>query len=418
MPVFELGHADDVVEGRALLLVADPTVLHIEPGEHGGVELAAGALAGHSVGVAAAGGDGGGKLQDLLPLGEVGVEVAQAVLCGSEVGADAGLFGFEGGDVDGAAVVGVEQLAPCGLGLGDPSGEQLPLGDVGPLALDHLGGELLAQALGPGGRQLDGRVELLNLVFEVVSCDAALPTGALGVDLLAEAEEIRVAALGVLDRQVPSAHPAVQDAFQVVGVLAFARPAHRAGGEQLLDPAKGLGCGERLVEAGVLDPTPTDDAGVDGVGEDLGQTLPGDRLEGSVPPPPVGKATMSQLASQAVEGPVAAGAGRPRGVGFDCSGLTQAAYRVAGVTLPRTAQEQYDAGPLVPAGAPLQPGDLVFFGQGPSDVTHVGIYVGVQKGQAVMVDAPHSGAEVRVEPFPDVVGQSWDGERYLGATGP
>ena len=35
-----------------------------------------------------------------------------------------------------------------------------------------------------------------------------------------------------------------------------------------------------------------------------------------------------------------------------------------------------------------------------------------------MVDAPHTGADVRVEPFPDVVGQSWGGERYLGATAP
>jgi cell wall-associated NlpC family hydrolase len=110
--------------------------------------------------------------------------------------------------------------------------------------------------------------------------------------------------------------------------------------------------------------------------------------------------------------------GESPGVGFDCSGLAQAAYRVAGVALPRTAQEQYDAGPPVAAGAPLQPGDLVFFGQGPGDVTHVGIYVGVQDGKAVMVDAPHSGAEVRVEPFPDVVGQSWGGERYLGASAP
>jgi len=110
--------------------------------------------------------------------------------------------------------------------------------------------------------------------------------------------------------------------------------------------------------------------------------------------------------------------GETPGVGFDCSGLTQAAYKVAGIALPRTAQEQYDAGPPIPANAPLQPGDLVFFGQEPADVTHVGIYAGVQDGQSVMVDAPHSGAEVRVEPFPDVVGQSWGGERYLGATAP
>jgi len=110
--------------------------------------------------------------------------------------------------------------------------------------------------------------------------------------------------------------------------------------------------------------------------------------------------------------------GETPGVGFDCSGFTQAAYRVAGVALPRTAQEQFDAGPQVPAGEPLQPGDLVFFGNGPADVTHVGIYVGVQDGQTAMVDAPHTGADVRVEPFPEVVGQSWGGERYLGASAP
>ena len=110
--------------------------------------------------------------------------------------------------------------------------------------------------------------------------------------------------------------------------------------------------------------------------------------------------------------------GETPGVGFDCSGLTQAAYKVAGVPLPRTAQEQYDAGPRVPASAPLQPGDLVFFGSGITDVSHVGIYVGVQGGQSVMVDAPHTGADVRVEPFPDAVGSTWGGKRYLGATAP
>ncbi len=110
--------------------------------------------------------------------------------------------------------------------------------------------------------------------------------------------------------------------------------------------------------------------------------------------------------------------GETPAVGLDCSGLTQAAYRVAGIQLPRTAQEQYDAGPPVPAGAPLQPGDLVFFGQGATDVTHVGVYAGVQDGQSVMVDAPHSGAEVRVEPFPSRIGAAWGTDSYLGATQP
>jgi cell wall-associated NlpC family hydrolase len=48
--------------------------------------------------------------------------------------------------------------------------------------------------------------------------------------------------------------------------------------------------------------------------------------------------------------------------GFDCSGLTHAAYVGAGIDIPRTAQTQYDAGPPLPAGTPLQPGNPVFFG--------------------------------------------------------
>lgn len=100
--------------------------------------------------------------------------------------------------------------------------------------------------------------------------------------------------------------------------------------------------------------------------------------------------------------------------GYDCSGLVQAAYRTAGISLPRTAQEQYDAGPRLPSSAQLQPGDLVFFGNGTSQVEHVGIVVAAGE----MVDAPHPGANVRTEPFPNTIGAAWGDERYLGATRP
>src|SRR5580698_8388999 len=81
--------------------------------------------------------------------------------------------------------------------------------------------------------------------------------------------------------------------------------------------------------------------------------------------------------------------------GFDCSGLVQAAYDAAGVALPRVAQDQYDAGPPVAPGTPLRPGDLVFFGSSAGDIDHVGMVV----GPGEMVDAPHTGAVVRVEPI-------------------
>jgi cell wall-associated NlpC family hydrolase len=79
--------------------------------------------------------------------------------------------------------------------------------------------------------------------------------------------------------------------------------------------------------------------------------------------------------------------------GFDCSGLVQWVYAEAGISLPRVAQDQYDAGPHLPAGATLYPGDLVFFGPGPSGVEHVGIYV----GNGEMIDAPYTGAVVRFD---------------------
>ncbi|MEU3740710.1 NlpC/P60 family protein [Streptomyces sp. NPDC032198] len=76
---------------------------------------------------------------------------------------------------------------------------------------------------------------------------------------------------------------------------------------------------------------------------------------------------------------------------FDCSGLTQAAYRSAGVDLPRTTYAQIAAGERVPRSQ-LRPGDLVFFYQG---ISHVGIYVG--NGQ--MIHAPNPSAPVRLAPI-------------------
>lgn len=92
--------------------------------------------------------------------------------------------------------------------------------------------------------------------------------------------------------------------------------------------------------------------------------------------------------------------------GFDCSGLTKAAYAAAGVRMPRTAQTQFAAGPRLSAGQPVLPGDLVFFGSGPGAVTHVGIAISGQE----MIDAPETGATVRIEPI------WWS--TFVGATRP
>ncbi|MEV2279321.1 C40 family peptidase [Nocardiopsis sp. NPDC049922] len=69
--------------------------------------------------------------------------------------------------------------------------------------------------------------------------------------------------------------------------------------------------------------------------------------------------------------------------GYDCSGLTQAAWAAAGVSLPRTTYDQVNAGTRV-SWDNMRPGDLMFFyGSNP---THVGLYA----GDNVMVHASTS----------------------------
>jgi cell wall-associated NlpC family hydrolase len=82
---------------------------------------------------------------------------------------------------------------------------------------------------------------------------------------------------------------------------------------------------------------------------------------------------------------------------FDCSGLVMWAFAQEGISLPHYTGAQWNSGMHV-ARNDLEPGDLVFFG---ADISHVGIYV----GDGLMVDAPDTGAFVRVEPlFSDYVG--------------
>ncbi|GKQ36931.1 transglycosylase [Streptomyces sp. A012304] len=91
---------------------------------------------------------------------------------------------------------------------------------------------------------------------------------------------------------------------------------------------------------------------------------------------------------------------------FDCSGLTKAAYESVGITLPRVANDQYNAGPH-PSRDELLPGDLVFFSPDPTNsraIDHVGIYV----GGGYMIDAPYTGAVIRFDPI--------DTRKYFGAT--
>jgi len=93
------------------------------------------------------------------------------------------------------------------------------------------------------------------------------------------------------------------------------------------------------------------------------------------------------VASRYLGVPYVYGGSSPRG--FDCSGLTQYVYGLLGISLPRTAQAQYNATTHISRSS-ARPGDLVFFFSG-GTVSHVGIYAGGN----TMIAAPHTGDVVK-----------------------
>ncbi len=82
---------------------------------------------------------------------------------------------------------------------------------------------------------------------------------------------------------------------------------------------------------------------------------------------------------------------------FDCSGLAMMAYRAAGITIPRTSQQQWATEPHIPPGHE-KPGDLVFFAGSDGTMTAPG-HVGIVTSKGMMIDAPQAGETVRQEPY-------------------
>jgi cell wall-associated NlpC family hydrolase len=89
---------------------------------------------------------------------------------------------------------------------------------------------------------------------------------------------------------------------------------------------------------------------------------------------------------------------------FDCSGLVQAAWAAAGVSIPRTTYEQWAALPHVSTSA-LEPGDLLYM----DGIGHVVMYVG--DGQ--IIDAPQTGRNVEKVPL-----AGWYASSLVGAARP
>ena len=131
-----------------------------------------------------------------------------------------------------------------------------------------------------------------------------------------------------------------------------------------------------------------------------------------------GSTTPTTTVSDATKGGVAAnfalsklgcpytyGGTGPCGSGYDCSGLAQAAWAAAGVSIPRTTYDDWSSLPHVSLSS-LEVGDLILYdGEG-----HVAMYVGDGK----IVDAPHTGAVVEEIPM----SEDWYAQNEDGAVRP
>jgi cell wall-associated NlpC family hydrolase len=82
---------------------------------------------------------------------------------------------------------------------------------------------------------------------------------------------------------------------------------------------------------------------------------------------------------------------------FDCSGLVMMAYRAAGVSVPRTSEQQWAWGPRIAAGHE-QPGDLVFFAGADGTRASPG-HVGLVIGHGLMIEAYSTGFPIRIAPY-------------------
>lgn len=90
---------------------------------------------------------------------------------------------------------------------------------------------------------------------------------------------------------------------------------------------------------------------------------------------------------------------------YDCSGLVQAAWAAAGVSIPRVTYDQWSALPHIPTSS-IQPGDLLFY----DAEGHVAIYV----GGGYIIDAPSTGLDVEKIPM----NTNWYAANFDGAVRP
>jgi peptidoglycan DL-endopeptidase CwlO len=134
--------------------------------------------------------------------------------------------------------------------------------------------------------------------------------------------------------------------------------------------------------------------------QEVADLEPGSGLTSAVYTGPTGTQadTAVQFAYDQLGCPYVYGGTGPCADGFDCSGLTQAAWAAAGISIPRTSYEQWDDLPHV---STLEPGDIMEF----AGESHVAIYV----GNNMLIDAPQTGEDVELTTFTGWFAENYDG---------
>jgi cell wall-associated NlpC family hydrolase len=120
--------------------------------------------------------------------------------------------------------------------------------------------------------------------------------------------------------------------------------------------------------------------------------VPAPPVDPTPPAPAGGAAAAIAFAKSQLGEPYVWGAAGPDS--WDCSGLTMAAWRAGGVSLPHYSVAQYDAATPIGVGE-LRPGDLLFWGttSSPGSIFHVALYL----GDGMMIHAPRTGRPVVID---------------------
>ena len=92
--------------------------------------------------------------------------------------------------------------------------------------------------------------------------------------------------------------------------------------------------------------------------------------------------------------------------GWDCSGYTQYVMKESGITIPRTAAEQYATGSAINKND-LKIGDLVFFTTYKAGASHVGFYMGDGK----FIHASSAAKQVTI----NSLSEDYYTQHYIGA---